>query len=198
MFRRSLPALAAALVAVLVGAGSFATAGDPRHGRGHDHGHGHAHGHGHKSCHHKRVSGLDERWLTVHIQTNIFEIKGGEAAKEAATNPDVRELAARLVVDHTAAYQEAVAVAEKVGVPIPDAPAPLQQWALRAVQEFSGSDFDRWFTDLQVEGHRQAIDEASFEARRGCNRLVRGLAAESLPVLEAHLEHAKAILESLD
>jgi len=34
-------------------------------------------GHGHKGCHGKRVSGLDERWLMSHIETNLFEIAGG-------------------------------------------------------------------------------------------------------------------------
>ena len=76
-FRRTLPALAAALVVGVFGAGSFAVAGN----RGHDHNGGHDHhgwwGHGHKGCHGKRVSGLDERWLMSHIETNLFEIAGG-------------------------------------------------------------------------------------------------------------------------
>jgi putative membrane protein len=195
---RSVPALAALLAVALVSAASFAVAGDGhgRHDRSWDHRHGH--GHGHKACYGKRVSGLDERWLKVHVETNLFEIAGGEAALEKATTDEVRELAAHLVADHTAALEQATALAQKLGFEVPDKPAPLQQWALRAVNEFSGTDFDRWFTDLQVEGHRQAITETATEAARGCNRKVKGLAEASLPVLQAHLEHAEAILRGLD
>jgi putative membrane protein len=194
---RSVSALVAVLAVALVGASSFALAGDGHNRHDRSWNHGHWHGHGHKSCHGKRVSGLDERWLKVHIETNLFEIAGGQAALDKATTDDVRELAARLVADHTAALEQATEAARKLGVDVPDAPAPLQQWALRAVNEFSGVDFDRWFTDLQVEGHKQAITEAATEAERGCNRKVRALAEASLPVLQAHLEHAQEVLDGL-
>jgi putative membrane protein len=198
---RSLPALLAAVAVMLGGTLSLALAGDgQRHHRGdghHAHGHGHGHGHGHKSCSWKRVSGLDERWLTVHIETNLFEIAGGEAALDKAVTAEARELAAHLVRDHSAALAEAQAVAEKLGIAIPDRPAPLQEWSLRAVAQFEGIDFDRWFADLQVAGHQQAIVEAAFEAKRGCNAKVRKLAVASLPVLQAHLEHAEAVLAAV-
>jgi putative membrane protein len=190
-FGRTIPALAAALVVGLFGAGSFALAGEGST----DHHGWWGHGHGHKACHGKHVSGLDERWLKVHIETNLFEIQGGEAALDLATSDEVLDLAEHLVADHTVALAEATALAERLGVEVPAAPSPLQQWALRAVTTFRGSDFDRWFADLQVEGHRQAIIEAQTEVAKGCNRKVRNLAAASLPVLEEHLAQAEEALE---
>ena len=195
-FGRTIPALVSALVVGLFGAGSFAEAGE---GSTDQHGwwsHGSGHGHGHKACYGKRASGLDERWLKVHIETNIFEIQGGEAALELATSDEVLALAQHLVADHTVALAEATALAERIGIEVPAAPSPLQQWALRAVKTFRGSDFDLWFADLQVEGHRQAIIEAHTEVAKGCNRKVRNLAAASLPVLEEHLAEAEEALES--
>jgi predicted outer membrane protein len=189
---RAVPALAAALAFMLMGAVSLAAAGDgsPGH-RGH---HGH---HGHHGHSWKHTSALDERWLTVHIQTNLFEIAGGNAAQAKATTAAVRDLGAELVRDHTAALAQAQAVAEKVGIPVPDRPSPLQEWAGRAVQQFSGAGFDRWFADLQVAGHEQAIVEATTEAEKGCNHKVRALAKASLPILQMHLEHAQAVLAGL-
>jgi putative membrane protein len=193
---RMIPALAAALVVALLGAGSFAIAGD---GGRHHHdswSHGHGHGHGHGQCY-SRVSGLDEFWLRSHIQTNLFEIAGGQAALERATVPEVRELAQHLVTDHTAALEQATAVAQRVGVPVPTEPTPLQAWSLRAVTELTDdAEFDVWFADLQVQGHLQAIAETEAEVARGCNFKVRRLAANALPVLQAHLEHARAALEA--
>jgi putative membrane protein len=190
-FGRNTFALAAVLVVALFGASSFALAAKtgPHYGSS-----GHGHGHGHKACCGKRVSGLDERWLKAHIETNLFEIAGGQAALSKATTDEVRDLAQHLVADHTAALQEATALAQRLGVAVPAEPSPLQQWALRAVATFNGADFDRWFADLQVEGHRQAIAEAQTEVARGCNRKIRRLAAASLPVLEEHLGHAQAAL----
>jgi putative membrane protein len=201
---RYLPAIAAALAMAVLGAGNLAFAGDrgshdrdsqrASGDRGHD-GRGH-HGDRHGSRGHYRVSAWDKQWLKMHIETNLFEIAGGQAALEKASSDEVRELGAHLVNDHTAALRQAVAVAEKVGVEVPKQPSPLQQWALRAVSQFSGPAFDRWFADLQVEGHRQAILLAEAEVAKGRNPKVRGLAAASLPVLKEHLEHALAVLES--
>ena len=177
--------------------------GRHHHHKGHHHkGHHHDrfdrhHGHGFKRCNGRRVSGLDDLWLKMYVQTNLFEIAGGEAALERATTDEVRELATRMVAEHTAALQEALALAEKLGIDVPDEPSPLQGWALRAVATFEGGDFDVWFADLQVEGHRQAIMEAEFEASEGCNRKVRALAAASVPVLQEHLAQAEAVLNGL-
>jgi len=198
---RTVPALAAALAVALVSAGSFALAGEDQRTkpyRGYDHGASKGWGYGYKSCHGKRVSGLDKRWLKIHIQTNLFEIAGGQAAVDRAVTEDVREFGAELVRDHTAALAEATALAQRLGVKVPAEPTPLQQWALRITGEFSGIDFDRWFTDLQVAGHRQAIVEAETEVAKGCNRKVRRLAAASLPVLERHLTRAEEILAELE
>jgi len=183
---RSIPALAAVLAVALAGAASFAIAGDDR-----------GHADNHDGWHGKRVSGLDERWLMVHTETNLFEIAGGQAALEKATSDEVKALAAQIVADHQAALEQTTAVAQRLGIALPDEPAPLQQWALRAVNRFRGAKFDRWFTDLQVQGHKQAITEAETEVERGHNREVRALAAASLPVLREHLEHAEAVLAGL-
>jgi putative membrane protein len=192
---RTVLALAAALAVALASAGSLALAAEGHRShayRGHDPGSKQD-----KRCHGKRVSGLDKRWLKVHIQTNLFEIAGGQAAVDRAVTREVREFGAELVRDHTAALEEATALAQRLRVNVPAEPAPLQRWALRATQEFSGIDFDRWFTDLQVEGHRQAIVEAVTEVAKGCNRKVRRLAAASLPVLQRHLTRAEEILAEL-
>ncbi len=166
---------------------------DDHHGSGDRHNNRH---HRRKSCHrHRSLSGLDRVWLKRHIETNLFEIAGGQAAQSKATTDEVRELGARLVTEHTAALADATALAQRLRVKIPTAPAPLQQWALRAVDTFSGSDFDRWFTELQVDGHAQAIMETRAELVKGCNSKVRRLAAASLPILEDHLRHAQDVLD---
>ena len=211
MFRRvvrSLPAVGAVLAVGVFSAGTVASAGGPgsdHHGSGGHHqssrdshgdrGHHYFRGDHRRSC--RWVSAWDQQWLKMHIETNLFEIAGGQAAQNKATTDEVRDLAAQIVADHTAALEQATEVARRLGVEIPDAPSPLQQWAMRAVNQFSGPDFDLWFTDLQVEGHKQAITEAATEAERGCNSKVRALAEASLPVLQAHLEHAQAVLGGL-
>jgi putative membrane protein len=183
---RLLPALAAALAALFVSAGSFALAD------GHDgHGH-HGHGHHHKGCHGKRFSAWDEQWLMSSIEGDRFEIAGGQLAQSKGDSSAVRDLGARLVADHSKSLQDAVDVAEHLGIDVPGEPSPSQQWELRAVAHLS--PFDHWYADLEVQDHMQDIQEAQDEVKKGCNRAIRHLAAEDLPVLRQHLALAEAAL----
>jgi putative membrane protein len=190
---RVVPALAAALAAALLSAGSIAIAGGSHHHRGD---HQSASGHHHKGCFGKRYSAWDEEWLMMSIQGDRFEIAGGTLAQQKGTNSAVRELGARVVADHTKSLGDAVDVAKKLGIEVPDSPSPTQQWQLRVVSTFSGNAFDRWYSDLEVQDHMQDITEAEDEVEKGCNRDIRKLAEDDLPVLRQHLALAEEALRA--
>jgi putative membrane protein len=187
---RLLPLLTAALLLGLLGTGSFALATN-----GHDGSSDHKYQHNDKHhCGDKGYSAWDEEWLMMSIEGDRFEIQGGNLAQERATSQIVRDLGARLVKDHTASLHDATEVADQLGIDVPDEPSPTQQWELRAVAQFKGADFDRWYSDLEVQDHIQDIQEAQDEVDKGCNDKIRHLAADDLPVLEQHLELARAAL----
>ncbi|MDX6725858.1 MAG: putative rane protein, partial [Baekduia sp.] len=132
--------------------------------------------------------------LMMSIQGDRFEIQGGNLAQKKATTEIVRDLGARLVKDHTTSLQDATDVADQLGIDVPDKPSPSQQWQLRAVAQFQGSDFDKWYSDLEVQDHLQDIQEAQDEVDKGCNDQIKQLAEDDLPVLQQHLELARAAL----
>jgi putative membrane protein len=185
MLRRSLrhsPLLFAAVVLALVTGGSMAIA----HDRGDHHG-----------DHHKRYSAWDEEWLMMSIQGDLFEIQGGKLAEQKGTTEKVRQLGATLVKDHTESLQEATELANKLGIPVPSEPSPTQQWELQVVATFSGTAFDRWYSDLEVKDHMQDIQEAQDEADKGCNPEIRDDAEDEIPMLEKHLHLAQEALASV-
>jgi putative membrane protein len=184
--RRVLPVLAACLALGLIGTGSLALAGD--HG-------------GHRGCNdcgkQRTVSAWDEQWLMMSIEGDRFEIQGGHLAQQKGTTKKVRDLGARLVKDHSESLASAIALAHKLGVEVPDSPSPTQQWELRAVAQFDGRQFDRWYADLEVQDHIQDIKEAQDEVSDGCNAEVRHEAKDEIPVLEEHLRLAREALASV-
>jgi putative membrane protein len=149
---------------------------------------------GDNQCGDRGYSAWDEEWLMMSIQGDLFEIQGGKLAQEKATRQIVRDLGARLVKDHTKSLHDAVDVAHELGIEVPDAPSPSQQWELRAVAGFHGSEFDKWYSDLEVQDHIQDIQETQDEIDKGCNDKIRQLAKDDLPVLKQHLELARAAL----
>jgi putative membrane protein len=142
------------------------------------------------------VSGLDEEYLKSSIQGDRFEISGGRMALGASQNPQVRALATTLVKDHTKSLADAVKLAKKLGVSVPKAPTPPEQWELRIAGTETGPAFDKWYSDLEVQDHKQDISEASAEASTGTNAAVRAGARKELPTLRRHLKLSQGALKA--
>jgi putative membrane protein len=140
--------------------------------------------------------GLDENWLSTSIQGDRFEIIGGALALQKSQNPAVRTLATAVMKDHTKSLREAKTLANALHTQIPHQPSPSQQWELQVVATFSGNDFDKWYSTLEVQDHKQDISEASNEAKNGKQAHVRKSARRELPILKTHLKLAEAAAKS--
>jgi putative membrane protein len=141
-----------------------------------------------------RYSPLDEQLLQTSIQGDRFEIAGGKIAESKAVTPGVRALAARLVRDHTKSLREAVGVAHRLGIDVPATPSPAQEWELQTVGSMSGEPFDAAYAYLEIQDHKQDIEESTMERDHGLNTAVRSLARSDLPVLRVHLRLSKRAL----
>lgn len=141
-----------------------------------------------------RYSGLDESTLQTSIQGDRFEIAGGKLAQSKATTPGVRALAARLIKDHTKSLHEATALAHRLGIEVPKTPSTTEEWELQTVGALSGNAFDASYAYLEIQDHKQDIEEVNDEREHGLNRSVRALERSDLPDLRAHLRMSKHAL----
>jgi len=98
-----------------------------------------------------------------------------------------------LVADHTEHLQLVKDLAGSVGVTLPTAPSPTQQWEAAVLASFSGAAFDQQWTALQIAAHHENIEKTQDEIAEGCNRKVRALAKMTLPTLQAHLDGAQKL-----
>src|SRR4051794_40619695 len=62
----------------------------------------------------------DVKFVHKAASGGIHEVKLGELARERAANQDVKRFGTRMVTDHTKANKELMAVAEQMGVKVPD------------------------------------------------------------------------------
>jgi putative membrane protein len=142
------------------------------------------------------VSAQDATWLMTGIQGDRFEIIGGTAAQTKGVTAQMKAFGARLVRDHSKSLRDAVRAAHRFHVDVPKTPSPSEEWELRTVGAFTGTAFDRSYSDLEVQDHIQDIQETKDEISDGCNRTVRGLARDDLPVLRQHLQIARQLKAS--
>src|SRR4051812_49566312 len=139
-------------------------------------------------------SPLDESSLQSSIQGDRFEIQGGKLAQSKGVTPAVRALGARLVTDHTKSLHEAVALAHKLGIEVPGSPTTSQEWQLSTLAGLSEAPFDAAYAYLEIQDHKQDIEEMATELQKGLNHSVRHLAHSDLPTLRTHLRLSKHAL----
>jgi putative membrane protein len=143
---------------------------------------------------HPPSSPLDQQWLTTSMQGDRFELIGARQAEQISKNPKVLALAAILIKDHTKSLKKAVGLAHRFGVPIPHGPTFSQRWELHMARSLSGRSFDRWYSALEVEDHKQDISESINEGRNGLNPAVRRDARSEIGTLKRHERMSRVAL----
>ena len=149
------------------------------------------------SAHHATMSALDRHFAKAAGQSNLFEIQGARTALAKSESPAVRQVATRILRDHTHAQAMLRPVAADLHVRLPRSPNPLQKWTLARTARLDGAAFDVAFLRLQEAGHRTAISLFGEEAREGQNPDARSYAVTHLPALRAHLVLTRRTLKSL-
>jgi Predicted outer membrane protein len=130
--------------------------------------------------------------------SGIFEVESGRLAMDRANLDSVRAFGRQMVQDHTLGNQQLMTLARTYG----SNPEPVltgqQQQMLTQLQGLSGRDFDRQYLSDQIVAHQETIRlyEAARTSTDSGMQPYREFAAQSLPMLEQHLQHAQALAGS--
>jgi putative membrane protein len=136
-------------------------------------------------------------FLADAIRGGVAEVKLGQLAAERAQSLQVRQYGEMLRKDHTQSLQKASGLANEIGVPASSELSARQQKQFESLQKLSGEEFDTTFLSQMVRDHQENIAKFSAEAQNGSNPEVMAFAKETLPTLQAHLEHAQSVQSDL-
>lgn len=130
--------------------------------------------------------------------SGLFEVESSRLAMDRSNHDGIRAFARQMVQDHTAGNQRLMALARANGSdPMPMMTGQQEQMIVQ-LQPLSGRDFDRQYLANQILGHQETI--RLYEAARTSSdpgmQPYRDFAAQTLPMLEQHLQHAQALAGS--
>ena len=145
----------------------------------------------------KTYSPMDEQALQTSIMGDRFEILGGRLAASRGSNPLVRALGARLAKDHRKSLKESAKLARRLGISVPAKPTPSEIWEISVVAGSSGAAFDRLYSSLEVQDHKQDIMESKDEVSGGSNPAVVADARKEIPMLRTHLRLSRKALKAV-
>lgn len=141
----------------------------------------------------------DAEIAEIVVVANRVDVEAGQLALQRSSNHDIRDLAQRMITDHTAANDAASTLAKKLKL----TPRPSEtsrsleaggQANLDRLNKLKGRAFDDAYLSHEVDYHAavlQAIDQALLPHAQ--NKELISLIKAVRPVIEAHLEHARGI-----
>ena len=141
----------------------------------------------------------DAEIAAIVVVANQVDVDAGKLALERSSDPEIKDLAQRMVTDHSAANDAASELAKKLGLtPLPNETSrSLEkggQANLDRLNKLQGRAFDDAYLSHEVEYHAavlQAIDQALLPNAQ--NKELIALITAVRPVIEAHLEHARGL-----
>lgn len=145
-----------------------------------------------------RSFGIDERdkrFLWNALQNGMLQLRAAEYALTNTDNARIKDLAERILIEHSAIHEELVLLTQRRGLSMPRSLDVQQREQLAALKEAVGSAFDRAFTQLLEATHHTRIHLFTEAARRANDPAIRALAGRHLPQLEEE-ERKMAALEA--
>jgi putative membrane protein len=142
------------------------------------------------------ASNQDSFWNEA-AQSGMAEVNLANLALQKSTNDEVKQLAQKVVDDHTAANNELKDLAASKKVTLPTDVSAKQKAMYDKLNGLSGDQFDMEFIKTMVKDHESAVSLFQKQADTGKDAEVKAFAAKTLPTLQGHLEMAKSLNDKM-
>jgi putative membrane protein len=126
-------------------------------------------------------------------QGDMFEIEEAKIAEARSKNPDVKAFARMMVKDHTALSNAMKPLAIAAGQTPATKLDARRQGFVDNLKAASDADFDKTYIDQQVAAHEEALTLMQGYAKDGPDAGLKGAAAKAVPIVQMHLDKAKAL-----
>jgi len=127
----------------------------------------------------------------------MAEVQMGQMAQNKATNAKVKDFAAMMVRDHSAANDQVKSLAGARNVTLPDSVSDDHKKMANDLSKKKGKDFDKAYMDDMVKGHESVADLFEKSADKVNDTEVKTFINNTLPKIKMHLDSARAIRKSL-
>jgi putative membrane protein len=139
---------------------------------------------------------MDNQFMRKAAEINLEEIRVGRLAATKGVAADIRNMGKMLENDHSKSLNQLTTLSMKKNVTIPQELDVDAQNDYRKLDDRNGREFDKKFSDMMVDGHKEAISLFEKEASKTNDPDIRNYANQTLPVLHKHLDEAMKCQES--
>ena len=139
------------------------------------------------------ASNPDASFYKNAAEGGIFEVEAGKLAQDKGSSQKVKDFAAMMVTDHSAANDKLKTLAASKDVSLPSSSSVSQMATKGKLDVLSGDTFDKSYIKSQLKAHRQTIALFKKESTTGKDADAKAFASATLPTLHAHLKAVTAL-----
>jgi putative membrane protein len=127
---------------------------------------------------------------------NQSEIALAQLAQQKAQNQEIKDLAQLIQQDHQQAQEKLQTIAQAHGITLDQNPGWSQRRAQSKLEKLTGADFDQQYAKDMLEDHVSDIKKFEKASQAIEDSDVKQYAQDTLPHLQAHLQHAESAAKS--
>lgn len=133
----------------------------------------------------------DADFAVMATNAGMTEIEASKLALNTSSNANVKKYAQMIVDEHTAAGAKLSALAASKNISVPTVLSTDSQDKINDLGKKTGKDFDKAYIDMMVSEHKDAVDAFQKENTNTTDADLKSFTAETIPVLQKHLDEAK-------
>ena len=126
-------------------------------------------------------------------EAGLAEVSDATLAQQSATDPAIKDFAAMMIKDHTAANNKLSALAGTKNLSLPTSASVTEMATHEKLKLESGTTFDKSYIKGQISAHRAAIRLLRKELASGTDQDAKDFAKAVLPTVQGHLKAIETI-----
>jgi putative membrane protein len=141
----------------------------------------------------KRVGSDASDFAMKAANGGMMEVELGKVARDHAASQRIRAFGDMMVRDHSQAGDNLKSIASSLKIALPDSISNDEKKEIDQLKMKKGKAFDKAYVEMMVDDHKKDIDEFKKCAADCSDSTIRSFAANTLPVLQKHLDSIQAI-----
>lgn len=126
-----------------------------------------------------------------------LEIQQSQVALDRATGADVKKFAQEMIKDHKEMADALASIASSLQIIVPDSLSKDAGDQVVKLQSVRADDFDKTYMDLMIKDHEKAVSLFTENSKKEINSSLTHFISTYLPVIQSHLNMAKAIRKNI-
>jgi putative membrane protein len=130
----------------------------------------------------------DKSFYKNAAEAGLAEVSDATLATQSATDPKLKDFAAMMIKDHSAANDKLSALAGTKNLTLPTSASVTQMATHAKLKLESGETFDKAYIKDQISAHRATLRLLNKEIQSGQDADAQAFAKSVLPTVRGHLK----------